>query len=393
MPETISLSLISHTNVGKTALARTLLGRDVGDVRDAPHVTASAAQHAMIESPAGRHPLSVGYAGIRRQRAARAAPRRPRQPDPSLSRHGMGSVARPRILVEPAGGAQRPRRGRRRAVPRQCIGVAGRRRLHRARIEDPGMDRQAGHRAAEPDRPARARRARKPRRLRAGASALGPHPVIDGVLSLDAFARCWIQEGVLLREVAKALPRRKAGRVRAAGGRLACGARGAIPGRDGRDRRTDRARRARARRAARHRIARLSARCRQGDRFCRETRQSREAGGNAHAVRAARCRYSRKHRSPDRHSSPRRPRGRRGDGAAAGGRRDRQPRRRAQGGGGRRLGLRRVDGTCGRSRVRRTHVWRRTARGRCRRRRGRGRSRARLQHRARQARVARSLER
>ena len=32
---TINLSLISHTNAGKTTLARTLLGRDVGEVRDA----------------------------------------------------------------------------------------------------------------------------------------------------------------------------------------------------------------------------------------------------------------------------------------------------------------------------------------------------------------------
>ena len=37
---TVDLSLISHTNAGKTTLARTLLGRDVGEVRDAPHVTA-----------------------------------------------------------------------------------------------------------------------------------------------------------------------------------------------------------------------------------------------------------------------------------------------------------------------------------------------------------------
>jgi hypothetical protein len=35
-PGTIALSLISHTNAGKTTLARTLLGRDVGEVRDAP---------------------------------------------------------------------------------------------------------------------------------------------------------------------------------------------------------------------------------------------------------------------------------------------------------------------------------------------------------------------
>lgn len=35
----VTLSLISHTNVGKTSLARTLLRQDVGEVRDAPHVT------------------------------------------------------------------------------------------------------------------------------------------------------------------------------------------------------------------------------------------------------------------------------------------------------------------------------------------------------------------
>ena len=49
----IELSLVSHTNVGKTTLARTLLGRDIGEVRDAPHVTALSEPHEMITSPAG----------------------------------------------------------------------------------------------------------------------------------------------------------------------------------------------------------------------------------------------------------------------------------------------------------------------------------------------------
>ncbi len=35
----VTLTLVSHTNVGKTTLARTLLRRDVGEVRDTPHVT------------------------------------------------------------------------------------------------------------------------------------------------------------------------------------------------------------------------------------------------------------------------------------------------------------------------------------------------------------------
>ncbi len=49
----ITLSLVSHTNVGKTTLARTLLGHDVGEVRDAPHVTEFASAHELIASPAG----------------------------------------------------------------------------------------------------------------------------------------------------------------------------------------------------------------------------------------------------------------------------------------------------------------------------------------------------
>lgn len=49
----ISLSLISHTNAGKTTLARTLLARDVGEVRDAPHVTEFAEDYPLIESAQG----------------------------------------------------------------------------------------------------------------------------------------------------------------------------------------------------------------------------------------------------------------------------------------------------------------------------------------------------
>ncbi|HEU4459625.1 MAG TPA: GTPase [Methylibium sp.] len=46
----VALSLIAHTNVGKTSLARTLLQRDVGEVRDEAHVTQEAERHLMIEA-------------------------------------------------------------------------------------------------------------------------------------------------------------------------------------------------------------------------------------------------------------------------------------------------------------------------------------------------------
>ncbi len=53
MTSSISLSLVSHTNAGKTTLARTLLARDVGTVRDAPHVTEFADAFTMLETPQG----------------------------------------------------------------------------------------------------------------------------------------------------------------------------------------------------------------------------------------------------------------------------------------------------------------------------------------------------
>ena len=68
-----SLSLVSHTNAGKTTLARTLLGRDIGEVRDAPHVTEFADVHTMLETADGRRAAALGHAGLRRQRAPGAA--------------------------------------------------------------------------------------------------------------------------------------------------------------------------------------------------------------------------------------------------------------------------------------------------------------------------------
>jgi hypothetical protein len=51
---TVTLSLISHTNVGKTTLARTLLRRDVGEVLDQAHVTEISEAHTLIEADGHR---------------------------------------------------------------------------------------------------------------------------------------------------------------------------------------------------------------------------------------------------------------------------------------------------------------------------------------------------
>ncbi|MYN30740.1 GTPase domain-containing protein [Duganella levis] len=53
MSSTIQLALISHTNNGKTTLARTLMGVDVGEVRDAAHVTIHSEPHTLLTTPQG----------------------------------------------------------------------------------------------------------------------------------------------------------------------------------------------------------------------------------------------------------------------------------------------------------------------------------------------------
>lgn len=53
MSGTIQLALISHTNNGKTTLARTLMGVDVGEVRDAAHVTVHSEAHTLLSTAQG----------------------------------------------------------------------------------------------------------------------------------------------------------------------------------------------------------------------------------------------------------------------------------------------------------------------------------------------------
>jgi hypothetical protein len=52
-PSTISIALLSHTNAGKTTLARTLLRRDIGAVMDRAHVTEVAEEYELMRSAAG----------------------------------------------------------------------------------------------------------------------------------------------------------------------------------------------------------------------------------------------------------------------------------------------------------------------------------------------------
>jgi hypothetical protein len=51
--QVIQVALLSHTNVGKTTLARTLLRQDIGAVMDRAHVTETAESHLLLRTEAG----------------------------------------------------------------------------------------------------------------------------------------------------------------------------------------------------------------------------------------------------------------------------------------------------------------------------------------------------
>ncbi|HET7729257.1 MAG TPA: DUF3482 domain-containing protein [Usitatibacter sp.] len=49
----VNLTVAAHTNVGKTTLVRTLLKRDIGEVADRAHVTETAERHTLLDTEAG----------------------------------------------------------------------------------------------------------------------------------------------------------------------------------------------------------------------------------------------------------------------------------------------------------------------------------------------------
>ncbi|MCP5328168.1 MAG: DUF3482 domain-containing protein [Steroidobacteraceae bacterium] len=205
----VELALVSHTNAGKTTLARTLLGRDVGDVRDAAHVTDLAERYELLR-------LDDGTALW------------------LWDTPGFGDSARLlqrlRLAANPLGWLLREAWDRWRDRPFWCSQQAVRAARESADVvlylvnaaEDP---RDAGYLAAEiqvlrwvgrpvivllnqvgPPREAAAEQ-QDLAHWRRHLDALGG---VAEVLALDAFARCWVHETVLLEAIARVLPPDKA---------------------------------------------------------------------------------------------------------------------------------------------------------------------------------------
>ncbi|HEY9396762.1 MAG TPA: DUF3482 domain-containing protein [Burkholderiales bacterium] len=204
-PATIQLSLVSHTNVGKTTLARTLLRRDIGEVRDQPHVTDLAEAQRLIDTPQGDVLLLWDTPGF--GDSARLLKRLRNSANPLgwlLTQVWDRIVDRPFYSSQQAIRAARDQSD----VILYLVSAA----------EDPAS---AGYVDIEMqilswlDKPIllllnQTGPPREPAAEAADETAWRAHlasfSCVRGVLALDAFARCWTQEDELLDAVGKVLP-------------------------------------------------------------------------------------------------------------------------------------------------------------------------------------------
>lgn len=201
----IELSLVSHTNVGKTTLARTLLGRDIGEVRDAPHVTAVSEPHAMIRSPQG-HVLTLwdtpGFGD-----SIRLARRLRQRSNPigwflaeiwdrwrdkaSWSAQQVLKTVRDQsdVVLYLVNASENPADAAYVLAEMEILSWIGKPVL--VLLNQMGEPRPRDIEAVETN---------------LWRDYVSRYGFVRGVLSLDAFARCWVQEFSLLDAVASALP-------------------------------------------------------------------------------------------------------------------------------------------------------------------------------------------
>jgi hypothetical protein len=204
----VTLSLISHTNVGKTTLARTLLRRDVGEVLDRAHVTDASEAHTLIETDSAVLRLwdTPGFGDT-----ARLARRLRHERDPLgwflhrvwdrvLDRPMYCSQAAVRNVRDEAdvvlylvNAAEDPRVAGYVPLELEILNWMGRPVL--MLLNQVGRDGE--------------------RLLDAWRDAASRWSVVAEVLSLDAFTRCWVEEGLLLRHVEAVLPQATRGAMRA----------------------------------------------------------------------------------------------------------------------------------------------------------------------------------
>jgi hypothetical protein len=207
-PQAIALALVSHTNVGKTTLARTLVGRDIGEVRDAPHVTERAERYTLIETAQG-DALALwdtpGFGDSVRlaKRLAQAGnpigwfltqvwDRFRDRPFWSTQQAVRAALEHADVVLYLVNAAETPEQAGYLAPEMRVLELIGKPVI--VLLNQLGAPRPRAQEQADVERWRR---------------HFSTTPTVRAVIALDAFARCWVQEVALLALVEAALPEDK----------------------------------------------------------------------------------------------------------------------------------------------------------------------------------------
>src|SRR5215831_15956497 len=204
-PARVDLTLISHTNVGKTTLARTLLRRDIGEVRDRAHVTDLAESDVLIESPESDSLVLWDTPGFgdsarlfrRLQQAGQPLgwflsqvwdriADRPFWCGQQAMRNARESSD---VILYVANASEQPSSTGYVDIEMQILEWLGKPVI--LLLNQLGTPRDSAHLQTE---------------LKQWEAHAAHHPCVQAVLPFDAFARCWVQEGTLLDHVQRVVP-------------------------------------------------------------------------------------------------------------------------------------------------------------------------------------------
>lgn len=204
-PMRIHLSLVSHTNIGKTTLARTLLGRDIGEVADRAHVTETTDDYVLARTPEGCELIlwdTPGFGNsvaLAKRLKGRANPvgwflsevwDRVANKSLWLNQKALKHVKETSNVVLYLVNATE--------LPDSAPYVSAEMRI----LEWIGKPVVVLLNQMGEPKPPEAEQADVDR----WTNAMSSYPIVNSVLPMDAFARCWVQEFALFDAIAKALP-------------------------------------------------------------------------------------------------------------------------------------------------------------------------------------------
>jgi Domain of unknown function (DUF3482)/50S ribosome-binding GTPase len=207
----VTLSLISHTNVGKTTLARTLLRRDVGEVRDQAHVTERSERYTLAERDGAQLILwdtpglgnTVRLMGRLRGQSnpigwllSQVWDRLTDRPFWSSQQAIRNARDEADAVLYLVNAAEEPEQAAYVSTELELLTWIGRPVLVVLNQTGPALPMLAGEPGAVEAR-------RLEQTWRAHAT---PWPIVRDVLALDAFSRCWVQEGVLFMRLLPLMP-------------------------------------------------------------------------------------------------------------------------------------------------------------------------------------------